>query len=375
MSANDKQVGGDHYKVGGEEHWDRVHRLGLDYFQAAITKYVERAHKKNGVQDLEKAAHYLEKYIEILAGGPANAALPIVADNSKVICPTCCHQFAAISVDDQQKYSKLLDIAENAMYKQMSEWSFPAEIRKFNLMYGLQVHDTPEPYSDDDGGPRERLLRFKEILQDELNEVDDIIKKLDGPPYSCDDMLTDVADWLGDLQVYAASEMARWGIPWAGTLKCIMTAQWSKLGADGNPIVKDGKVVKGPNYVAPEPMIKEMIHSMQGTTNPVHTFLAVGPMVTGAACGVLNASPAGQSDRIPRPIPMEFADKDMGPAYEDEIWQCEGFYGDGTRLYRHRKNRLLLRSDKLSSVYAWEAGNGHTIAGNPTVLVSPARAG
>lgn len=65
--ANQRQVGGEHYKVGGEEHWDRVARLGLDYFQACITKYVERCWKKNGLEDLKKAQHYLQKYIEINA--------------------------------------------------------------------------------------------------------------------------------------------------------------------------------------------------------------------------------------------------------------------------------------------------------------------
>ena len=63
--ANTKQVGGNHYKVGGEEHWDRVARLNLDYFQGQITKYVERWRDKNGIQDLEKAKHFLEKYIEL----------------------------------------------------------------------------------------------------------------------------------------------------------------------------------------------------------------------------------------------------------------------------------------------------------------------
>lgn len=64
--ANDRQVGGSHYKMpGAEEHWDRVHRLGLDYFQGQITKYVERWKIKNGLEDLEKALHFLEKYIEL----------------------------------------------------------------------------------------------------------------------------------------------------------------------------------------------------------------------------------------------------------------------------------------------------------------------
>lgn len=63
--ANKTQVGGTHYKTGGEEHWDRVARLGLDYFQGQITKYVERWKLKNGVEDLKKARHFLDKYIEL----------------------------------------------------------------------------------------------------------------------------------------------------------------------------------------------------------------------------------------------------------------------------------------------------------------------
>lgn len=67
-SANERQVGGDHYKkhgTTGEQHWDRAARLGLDYFQAQATKYIERCWDKNGVQDLEKARHFIDKYIEL----------------------------------------------------------------------------------------------------------------------------------------------------------------------------------------------------------------------------------------------------------------------------------------------------------------------
>lgn len=70
MSANDKQVGGDHYEKDGEQHWDRMWRLyGRGYFIGNITKYVERYHVKNGKQDLEKAMHYLEKLKELEYGG------------------------------------------------------------------------------------------------------------------------------------------------------------------------------------------------------------------------------------------------------------------------------------------------------------------
>lgn len=65
--ANKRQVGGSHYKTNGkgEEHWDRVARLGLNYWEACTTKYVERARLKGGIQDLKKARHFLDKLIEL----------------------------------------------------------------------------------------------------------------------------------------------------------------------------------------------------------------------------------------------------------------------------------------------------------------------
>jgi len=72
-TANETQIGGTHYKTGGEEHWDRVHRLGLDYFQGQITKYVERWRLKNGTEDLHKARHFLDKYIELQGTAPAGS--------------------------------------------------------------------------------------------------------------------------------------------------------------------------------------------------------------------------------------------------------------------------------------------------------------
>ena len=68
MAANDTQVGGEHYKKGGEEHWDRAWRLKYDPFQYIITKWVERWRDKGGLEDLKKARHALEKYIEVLEG-------------------------------------------------------------------------------------------------------------------------------------------------------------------------------------------------------------------------------------------------------------------------------------------------------------------
>lgn len=63
--VNDKQIGGMHYKDVEIQHWDFAAANDLDYFQGQITKYVTRWKKKNGVQDLLKAQHFLEKYISL----------------------------------------------------------------------------------------------------------------------------------------------------------------------------------------------------------------------------------------------------------------------------------------------------------------------
>jgi hypothetical protein len=83
-SANDYQIGGDHYKkIPGEQHWDRVARLGLNYFQAMITRYVERYRHKNGVEDLKKARHFLDKLIELEESGALSRSTVESEDKQK----------------------------------------------------------------------------------------------------------------------------------------------------------------------------------------------------------------------------------------------------------------------------------------------------
>lgn len=67
MSANERQVGGEHYrKVPGEQHWDRQWRLfGRGYFIGCITGYAERYVDKNGLEDLEKMIHFGQKLLEL----------------------------------------------------------------------------------------------------------------------------------------------------------------------------------------------------------------------------------------------------------------------------------------------------------------------
>jgi len=61
--ANNKQVAGNHYKKPIQP-WDYIHANGMGYLAGNVVKYVSRYQDKNGLEDLYKAKHYLEKLIE-----------------------------------------------------------------------------------------------------------------------------------------------------------------------------------------------------------------------------------------------------------------------------------------------------------------------
>lgn len=63
--ANAVQVAGQHYKTKVIQPWDYIASNGLGYFEGNVVKYVSRWRDKGGVEDLRKAAHYLDKLIEL----------------------------------------------------------------------------------------------------------------------------------------------------------------------------------------------------------------------------------------------------------------------------------------------------------------------
>lgn len=142
--------------------------------------------------------------------------------------------------------------------------NFSDNIAKFNGIYKLPVNAKPTldylgQGLDAKEAAAQRLSEFKDIILEEVHEVDDIINDLraGGDELTA---LTNLADWLGDLQVYAASEMAKFGLPLDDVLGAIMQSNFSKLGADGLPIYDArGKVLKGPNYFKPEPKIQSLL--------------------------------------------------------------------------------------------------------------------
>ncbi len=137
---------------------------------------------------------------------------------------------------------------------------FAKDIEKFNGIYKLPVNKVP---TTDIGVPLvDRLKAFKDILMEEVHEIDEIIDA-HGSGKAELEVLTMLADLLGDVQVYCASEMAKFGLPLNGVLAIIMQSNFSKLGADGKPIYDErGKVMKGPNYWKPEPKIAALLASL-----------------------------------------------------------------------------------------------------------------
>lgn len=91
-----QQVGGSHY-ASNLQHWDLVVNIQLGYLEACGTKYLTRAHKKNGLEDVRKSLSYAQKLLLLVqagkirpAGSPAARALRHLSnlfDDSEVILP------------------------------------------------------------------------------------------------------------------------------------------------------------------------------------------------------------------------------------------------------------------------------------------------
>lgn len=57
------QVGGDHYQKVIQP-WDIIDCYNLNFYEGNVIKYILRHREKNGIEDLKKAKHYLDKVIE-----------------------------------------------------------------------------------------------------------------------------------------------------------------------------------------------------------------------------------------------------------------------------------------------------------------------
>lgn len=74
-NANDRQEGGNHYKGKAVQPWDYIVGNNLGYLEGNVVKYVSRWKDKNGVEDLKKARHYLDKLIEVAEANKQQIAI------------------------------------------------------------------------------------------------------------------------------------------------------------------------------------------------------------------------------------------------------------------------------------------------------------
>ena len=60
MDADKKQIGGEHYKTMAIQPSEFIFKNNLNWCQGNVIKYVCRYKDKNGIEDIDKAIHYLQ---------------------------------------------------------------------------------------------------------------------------------------------------------------------------------------------------------------------------------------------------------------------------------------------------------------------------
>ena len=118
----------------------------------------------------------------------------------------------------------------------MSESNF-MKVKDFMDVFGQEVKTKPV-FPDFDVA----ALRY-ELIREELQELYDATGQKD---------MVEVADALTDLLYVVYGAGHAYGIDLDACFNHVHDSNMSKLGSDGKPVRrKDGKVLKGPNYWAP----------------------------------------------------------------------------------------------------------------------------
>ena len=111
-------------------------------------------------------------------------------------------------------------------------------VKKFMETFGQEVQSKAKFPSD-----KIVELRYK-LIQEELDEFLEAVKNKD---------IKEVADSLTDILYVTYGAGHAFGINLDNCFKEVQRSNMSKLDENGKPIYnKDGKVMKGPNYFAPD---------------------------------------------------------------------------------------------------------------------------
>ncbi len=119
----------------------------------------------------------------------------------------------------------------------MSVMSNFNKVKTFMNTYGQEVKNTPE-------FPDSKIVQLRiDLIEEELNELKEAINNKD---------IIEVADALTDILYVTYGAGHSFGVDLDSCFDEVQQSNMSKLDDDGQPIYNDdGKVMKGPNYFAP----------------------------------------------------------------------------------------------------------------------------
>ena len=111
------------------------------------------------------------------------------------------------------------------------------DVKTFMETFGQMVRTKPQ-------FPDEKTMRLRyDLIKEELNELELAMRSKN---------LKEIADALADILYVTYGAGYAYGINLDKCFQEVQRANMSKLGDDGKPIYNDkGKVMKGPNYLAP----------------------------------------------------------------------------------------------------------------------------
>lgn len=110
-------------------------------------------------------------------------------------------------------------------------------VREFHEAFDLVINEVPT-----DPGPEVADIRSR-LVAEEAGEVVDALGT---------GRLDEIAHELADLVYVAYGTAISYGIDLDAVFAEVHRANMSKLGTDGKPVLSDGKVVKGPQYIPPD---------------------------------------------------------------------------------------------------------------------------
>ena len=112
------------------------------------------------------------------------------------------------------------------------------DVKKFMQTFGQIIRTKPQ-------FPDEKTMKLRlDLIKEELNELEEAMKTKN---------LKEIADALTDILYVTYGAGYAYGINLDKCFQEVQRANMSKLGKDGKPIFNErGKVMKGPNYSAPD---------------------------------------------------------------------------------------------------------------------------